>query len=71
MKTVHLTLRIPLIVVTNGNNYNFSSSGRPRAGVTTFTALGDLSAQLQLASGSQPAVTASPAGHFKTACVQP
>ena len=42
---------------TDGNNYNFSSSGRPR--VTPFTALRqanrDLSVQSQLASGSRPA----------------
>ena len=55
---------------TDGNNYNFSSSGRPGVTRTPFTALGDLSVQPQLASGSQSAVTASPAGHFKTACVQ-
>ena len=38
---------------TDGNNYNFSSSGRP--GVNPFTALRDLSVQPQLASGSRTA----------------
>ena len=68
---------------TDGNNYNSSSSGRPGLGVTPFTALRlfDRPTVTSVSSRSlqvvlnrdrlQSCVTASPAGHFKTACVQP
>ena len=42
----------PAASSTDGNNYNFSSSGRPGVTRTPLTALGDLSVQQQLASGS-------------------